>query len=216
MKKIQLDCQNCLTHVQRKNLITGSFTGRNFISYEALLVFHRTKSPSGRSFFNAVFETALTVSRLNFWGDPFWDDSVILEFFLKMRGTKWTFAEKFRISCQYGIRHDQRNNSKGEKIWKKINISNIINLLADFRKSAQSFGQRCQNCNQRVQKNYLITFSEVFFLKYTELWKKKCSVSNEKPFSMTMKTRINVSRVIFEETSLRTLKASNDWRLSFD
>ena len=163
MKKIQLDCQNCLTHVQRKNLITGSFTGRSFISYEALLVFHRTKSPSGRSFFNAVFETALTVSRLNFWGDPFWDDSVILEFFLKMRGTKWTFAEKFRISCQYGIRHDQRNNSKGEKIWKKINISNIINLLADFRKSAQSFGQRCQNCNQRVQKNYLITFSEVFF-----------------------------------------------------
>ena len=118
-KKFQLDCQNCLTHVQRKNLITGNFIGRSFFSYEALLVFHRTKSPSGRSFFNAVSETALTVSRLNFWGDPFWDDSVILEFFLKMRGTKWTFAEKFRIICQYGIRHDQRNNSKGEKIWKK-------------------------------------------------------------------------------------------------
>ena len=136
MKKIQLDCQNCLTHVQRKNLIAGSFTGRNFISYEALLVFHRTKSPSGRSFFNAVFETALTVSRFNFSGDPFWDDSVILEFFLNMRGTKWTFAEKFRISCQYGIRHDQRNNSNGEKIWKK-------NQYITFQKFTGRFSGVC-------------------------------------------------------------------------
>ena len=122
-----MGCQNCLTHIQRKtNMIICRFPGRIFISFEAVLVFHRKKIPSGRNLFNAVVETSYKMCWVNFWGDIFWDHWVILMFFWNMSGTKWTFWEKFCLSCQYGLLNDHRNISKDETIWKQINLSSFF------------------------------------------------------------------------------------------
>ena len=53
---------------EKKKLMRGSFPGRNFNSYEALLAFYRTQRLCGRSFLSAVFETSFKVSRVTFWG----------------------------------------------------------------------------------------------------------------------------------------------------
>ena len=176
-----MGCQNCLTHIQRKtNMIICRFPGRIFISFEAVLVFHRKKIPSGRNLFNAVVETSYKMCWVNFWGDIFWDHWVILMFFWNMSGTKWTFWEKFCLSCQYGLLNDHRNISKDETIWKQINLSSFfLHLQVQFRKFAQIFGQHCQNCNQRVHCTYLIKFSEVFFWNTLKFERKKIGVDWE-------------------------------------
>ena len=69
----------------------------------------------------------------------------------------------FFLSCQYGILHDRRNISEDETLWKKTIYQFLILLPADFRKFARNFGQRCQNCNQRVQSVFVIIFYGIFF-----------------------------------------------------
>ena len=128
-----MGCRNCPTHIQRKKImVIGRFPGRIFISFEAVLVFHRKNFPSGRNLFNAVVETSFKMTWGIFWGDIFWDHLVILKYFWNMSGTKWTFGEKFCLSCRYGLLHDHRNISKDETFWKKINLSSFTTLTGRF------------------------------------------------------------------------------------